>query len=239
MNHRSTVVLTGALAGGLIATALLALFAGRYAMDAVGLSSGGDAELVVTSGALYLATVVATLIGGLLVSAIAYGATSDEQQGTTRFELAHVMPFGLVASVAAGYSIMRAGLGLTAEAEAGMVTTTMAALAITALVAGIVAGALTAWVVSTLAAKSIVGLEGEAAPASTGAMMKAAMQAVTGPMLAIVVIAALAVSLAQLLLAAEGVAAIAIFSGAAALVLLGAAAAAYLGGSKSDSGTSA
>lgn len=239
MNHRSTVVLTGALAGGLIATALLALLAGRYAMDAVGLSSGGDAELVVTSGALYLATVVATLIGGLLVSAIAYGATSDGEQGATRFELAHVMPFGLVVAVAAGYSILRAGLGFTADAEAGMVTTTMAALALTALVAGIVAGALTAWVVSTLAAKSIVGLEGEAAPASTGAMMKAAMRAVTGPMLAIVVIAALAVSLAQLLLAAEGVAAIAIFSGAAALVLLGAAAAAYLGGSKSDKGTTA
>jgi hypothetical protein len=36
-----------------------------------------------------------------------------------------------------------------------------------------------------------------------------------------------------LLLAAEGTAAIAIFSGAAALVLLGAAAAAYLGGDNS------
>jgi hypothetical protein len=51
-----------------------------------------------------------------------------------------------------------------------------------------------------------------------------------GPMLAIVVIAVLAIGLAQLLLAAEGTAAIAIFSVAGALVLFGAAAAAYLGG---------
>jgi hypothetical protein len=236
LKHLSTVVLTGALAGGLIAVVLLAMLAGRYAMEAIGLSSGGDAELVVTSGALYLATVVAALLGGVVVSAIAYGASSDGDETVTRFELAHVMPFGLVAAVAAGYGTLRAGLGLAADAEGGVVTTTLAALAFTALVAGLVAGALTSWVVATLAAKSIVGLEGEAAPASTGAMMKAAMQAVTGPMLAIIVIAALAVALAQLLLAAEGVAAIAIFGGVAAVVLLGAAAAAYLGGSKGDNG---
>ena len=225
------------MAGGLIAVVLLALFVGRFAIETVGLSNGGDGELVVTSGALYLATVVVALLGGTVVSAIAYGASSDGNESVTRFELAHVMPFGLVAAVAAGYGLLRAGLGLAADADAGMVTTTIAALAFSALVAGLVAGGLTSWIVATLAAKSIVGLEGEAAPASTGAMMKAAMQAVTGPMLAIVVIAALAIALAQLLLAAEGVAAIAIFGGAAALVLLGAAAAAYLGGSNGDNGT--
>jgi hypothetical protein len=94
---------------------------------------------------------------------------------------------------------------------------------------------LVAWVVSTLAAKSIVGFEGQAAPVSTAAMMRAATRAITGPMLAIVVIAALAITFSQLLLAAEGTAAIAIFGGAAALVLLGAAGAAYLGGPKDGS----
>lgn len=236
MKHRSTVVLIGALAGGLIAIALFALLASRYAIEAIGLNGGGDAELAVTSGALYLATVIAALIGGAIVSAIAYGASSDGDEGVTRFQLAHVMPFGLVAAVAAGYSILRAGLGFTADADAGTVTATLAALTLTALVAGLVAGALASWVVATLATKRIVGLEGEAAPTNTSAMMKAAMQAVTGPMLAIVVIAALAVALAQLLLATEGVAAIAIFGGAAALVLFGAAAAAYLGGPKGDNG---
>ncbi|MCP4306265.1 MAG: hypothetical protein GY788_15640 [bacterium] len=236
MNHRSTVVLSGALAGGLIAVVLLALFIGRFAVETIGLSESGDARLVITSGALYLATVVVALLGGAVVSVIAYGASSDGDGSVTRFELAHVMPFGLVAAVAAGYGMLRAGLGLAADAEAGMVTTTIATLAFSALTAGLVAGGLTAWIVATLAAKSIVRLEGEAAPANTGAMMKAAMQAVSGPMVAIVVIAALAIALAQLLLAAEGVAAIAIFGGAAALVLLGAAAAAYLGGSKGDNG---
>ena len=237
MKHRSTVVLTGALTGGLVSIALLVLFAGRYAVEAVGLSSGGDAELSVTSGALYLATVVAALIGGVIVSLVAYGASSDGAEGTTRFELAHVMPFGLVISVAVGYSVLRGGLGWAADSEAGMVTTTVAALSMTVLAAGVVAGAHIAWVVSTLAAKSIVGLEGEAAPTNTSAMMKAAMQAVTGPMLAIVVIAALAVAFAQLLLAADGVSAIALFGGAAAVVLAGASAAAYLGDSKKDDGT--
>lgn len=231
MNNRSTVILSGALTGGLISIALLVLFTGRYAMDAIGLTSGGDAELAVTDGALFLAAVVVALIGGAAVSAVAYGASSEDDDSQTRFELGHIMPFGLVTAVAAGYSILRAGLGFAGDAEGGVVSVTVAALALTALLAGIVTGALVSWVVSTLAAKSIVGLEGEAAPASTGAMMKAAARAVTGPMLAITVIAALAIALAQLLLAAEGVAAIAIFSGAAAVVLLGAAGAVYLGGS--------
>lgn len=234
MNNRPTVILTGALTGGLLALATMAFLAGRFAINGVGLTTGGDAQLVVTSGALYLATAFTALIGGVIVAATAYGASATGNDDSTRFELAHVLPFGLIAALASGYSIMRAGLGVAADTEAGQITVTIAPLALTALVAGLVAGALTAWVVSTLAAKSIVGLEGEAAPTSTAMMMKAATRAVTGPILAIVVIAALAVGLAQLLLAAEGNAAIAIFSGAAALVLLGAAAAAYLGGNNED-----
>lgn len=232
MNSRSTVILAGALSGGLLAIALLALFAGRFAIGAIGLAEGGNAELAVTSGALYLGAIVVSLLGGIVVAAIAYGVSSEDEEEGTRFELAHIMPFGLVTAVAVGYSILRAGLGITADIEAGVVSVNAAALGMTVLLAGLVAGALVAWVVATLAAKSVVGLQGEAAPSSTAAMMKAATRAVTGPMLAIIVIAALAVALAQLLLAAEGTAAIAIFSGAAALVLLGAAGAAYLGGSK-------
>ncbi|MEA2002918.1 MAG: hypothetical protein U9N84_13670 [Actinomycetota bacterium] len=230
MNNRSTVILSGALTGGLLAIALLALLAGRNAMESVGLTDGGDAQLVVSSGALYLATVVAALIGGAIVSTIAYGLSATGDDNSARFELAHVLPFGLVASVATGYSLIRSGLGFAGDIEAGETSITVAALGWSALLAGITAGAVTAWVVAMLASKSVVGLEGERAPTSTAEMMKAAMQAVTGPMLAIVVIAALAIGLAQLLLAAEGVAAIAIFSVAGALVLGAAAAAAYLGG---------
>lgn len=238
MNSRLTVVVSGALAGGLVGLVFLALFTGRFAMESLGLTSGGDAELSVTSGALYLAAVLAALLGGTAVAVIAYGVSSDDDESVTRFGLAHILPFGLVAAVAAGYSILRAGLGIAGDAEAGVVTVSLAALGLTVLIAGLIAGAVVAWVVSTLATKSIVGLEGEAAPSSTAAMMRAATKAVSGPMLAIVVIAALAIALAQLLLAAEGVAAIAIFSGAAGLVLLGATAFAYLGGSKDDGATS-
>ncbi len=232
------MILSGALAGGLIAVALLVLFAGRYATDAMELAGGGEPEISVTSGALYLATVVISLIGGFIVSVVAYGASAGDEPEGTRFELAHILPFGLVAAVASGYSILRAGVGFAAEAEAGVTTINAAALAATTLLSGIVTGAVVAWVVATLAAKSVVGLEGEAAPTSTSAMMRAATRAVSGPMLAIVIVAALAIALAQLLIAAEGTAAIAIFSGAAGLVLLGAAGAAYLGGSSDDGTTS-
>lgn len=234
MKNRSIVVLSGTLTGGLLAIVLLALLAGRNAMESVGLTDGGDAQLVVRSGALYLAIVVASLVGGVVVSAIAYGWSAESDDKSTRFELAHVLPFGLVAAVATSYSIFRAGLGLFGDIAAGEASVTMAALAITVFVAGLSAGAMTAWVVATLATKSIVGLEGDAAPASTTAMMGAAMQAVSGPMIAIVVIAALAISMAQLLLAAEGTAAIVIFGVVGALVLFGAAAAAYRGGSDNE-----
>lgn len=230
MRNRSTVIFTGALAGGLLAITLFVLFAGRYAMPDVGLAGNGDGQLAVTSGALYLASVIVALLAGVVVASVAYGASSDDDRETTRFSLAHIMPFGLVTAVAAGYSILRAGVGFAGDSAAGVVTVPVASLAITVLIAGLVAGGLVAWVVSTLAAKSIVGLEGEAAPASTGAMMRAATRAVTRPMLAIAVIAALAIGLSQLLLAAQGTAAIAIFGGAGALVVLGAAGAAYLGG---------
>ena len=228
MINRSTVAITGALAGGLLALAFLALLLGRFAAEP-GLTEGGDALLSLRSGALYLASVVAALVGGVVISTVAYGAAASDDE-ESMFQLAHIMPFGLVTSVAAGYSVLRAGLGVSADAAAGTTEVTAAALAFSALAAGVVAGGATAWVVSTLATKSFVGLEGEAAPASTAALMRAATQAVMGPMLAIVVIAALAIGLAQLLLAAEGTAAIAIFAVVGALVLFGAAAAAYLGG---------
>lgn len=230
MRNRSTVIFTGALSGALLAIAMLALFAARFSLTGVGVADNGAAQLSVTTGALYLGSVVAALLGGGIVAAVAYGASSGTSTGETRFALSHVMPFALVVAVASGYSVLRAGLGLAGNVVAGVISVPIADLAITTLLAGLVAGALVAWVVSTLAAKSIVGLEGEAAPASTGAMMKAAARAVSTPILAIVVIATLAIALSQLLLAADGTAAIAIFGGAAALVLLGATAAAYLSG---------
>jgi hypothetical protein len=236
LRNRLTVIVTGALTGGLLALALLALFAGRFSMSGMGLSDGGTAQLSVTTGALYLAGVGAALIGGAVVAAVTYGATADTRPGDTMFALRHVMPFALVVAVAASYSVLRAGLGLSGDTVAGVITVHVAELAITTLLSGLVAGALVAWIVSTLAAKSIVGLEGEAAPASTAAMLRAATRAVTAPLLAIILIAALAIAFSQLLLAAEGTAAIAIFGGAAALVLLGATGAAYLGGPRNGKG---
>jgi hypothetical protein len=215
-----------------MAVGTAAVFAGRFAMDSVGMTAAGDGQLAIQSGALYLATVVAALLGGLAVSVIAYGMTANNDDETGRFKLVHILPFGLIAAVATGYSVLRAALGASADIASGTVTVTIGALAVAALLAGVVAGAVTAWIVATLAAKRIVGLEGEAVPESPAAMFKAAVQAITGPLIAIVAIAALAISLAQLLLAAEGTAAIAIFSGAAALVLFGAAVAAYLGGNR-------
>ena len=176
MRHRSTVVITGALAGGLVAIALAALLIGRFASGSIGLTDGGDAELVVRGGALYLGGAVAALIAGAGIATVAYGASAADD-AATRFELAHVLPFGLITALVVGYSVLRAGIGMTGDAAAGTVSVTVAALALTTLIAGLVGGGATAWVVSVLAAKQIVGLEGEAAPTSTSAMMRAAAQA--------------------------------------------------------------
>jgi len=235
LKNRSTVIFTGALTGGLLAIALLALFVGRFSLAGVGVAGDDSAQLSVTTGALYLGSVVAALIGGAIVATVAYG-TSSGTDSQSRFALRHVMPFGLVVAAAAGYSVLRAGLGLGGDVVAGVITIPVPELALSALVAGLVAGALVAWVVSTLASKSTVRREGEAAPESTAAMLTAAARAAMTPILAIVVIAALAISLSQLLLAADGTAAIAIFAGAAAVVLLGATGAAYLGGPKNGKG---
>ena len=115
MSNRTTVILSGALAGALAAVALFAVFVGRYATSGAVLGDGGDAQLVVTSGALYLAAVVISLIGGSAVAVIAYGASSVDAGEGTRFEFTHILPFGLVAAVASGYSILRAGVGFAVE----------------------------------------------------------------------------------------------------------------------------
>lgn len=231
MRQRSTVVLWGALSGGLLALAVAALLVGRNALGSLGMDTGRHAELNLSSGALYLAVVIAAVLGGAAVSGIAYGLSNRSDGDGGRFELSHVLPFGMVAAVAAGYAVFRAGVGFAGDAAAGTTTITVRDFGVVILLSGLVAGALSSWITTLLAAKEIVGLEGEAVPESTGAMLRQALRAVTGPMLAIVVIAGLAIGISQLLLAVQGSGAVAIFAGVGAVVLLGAAAAAHLGGS--------
>jgi uncharacterized membrane protein len=231
VRQRPTAVLWGSLGGGLIALTGFAVLVGRNSLGSLGLDSGGHAQLALASGALYLAVVLTAVLGGAAVSGIAYGLSSKgERDVATRFELSHVLPFGIVAAIAGGYAVFRAGIGFAADAAAGVTTITVRDLAVVVLLSGLVAGAITSWITSLLEAKQVVGLSGEAVPESSAAMLRQALRAVTGPMLAIVVIAGLAIGLSQLLLAVQGAAAVAIFAAVGAIVLLGAAAAAHLGG---------
>lgn len=232
MRQRSTVVLWGALGGGLLALAVFAVLVGRNALASLGMDSEGHADLTLASGALYLAVVIAAVLGGAAISGVAYGLSSQgNRDAAGRFQLSHVLPFGIVAAVASGYAVFRAGVGFAGDAAAGTTTITVRDFAVVILLSGLVAGALSSWITALLAAKEVVGLEGEAVPESTGAMLRQALRAVTGPMLAIAVIAGLAIGISQLLLAVQGNAAVAVFAAVGAIVLFGAAAAARLGGS--------
>ena len=106
-------------------------------------------------------------------------------------------------------------------------TIPMPAMIVGGLVSGAVAGAITAGLVDRLARPEILGLGGEAWPTSPAALVAEAGRAIGTPIIALVVVAGFAVTLAELLLALEGTAAIVAFVVAAAAVLGGATLLAY------------
>ncbi len=132
-----------------------------------------------------------------------------------------------VGSIVIAYAVTRAGLGAAADIEAGVITVSVFRMSIIAAAAGAGAGAITAGAVDDLARPEFLGLEGEAWPTSGRAVVAEMMRAIGAPTVAIVVVAALAIALSQLLLAIEGIGAVAVFSLAAGIVLFGAAFVAY------------
>lgn len=175
-----------------------------------------------SNGALYFLVVIIGLIGGSVITAITYAFGRQSEPDARRLPLRYLIPTGAVLSAIFGYAVLRSGLGATGTITAGVVTVSVFRMLVVSVIAGAVAGAVTAVTVDSLARPTFLSIEGEAVPTSPQAFMREMVRAVSGPMIGTVAAAAFAIGLSQVLLAIEGIGAVAIFSGVGALVLGGA-----------------
>jgi len=229
--HRLRSVIYGAAAGVTFALVGLAVYGSRASLGSVdGIllnpAGRGRSDFVISSGGLYLALVILALLGGLLIAGLVYAFGRENEPEGARFPLRYLLPTAGVTAAVMAYAVLRAGLGATADIDAGIVTISVFRMIVVVALAGLVAGGATASVVDALARPGFLGIEGEAVPASSGAFMKEMMTAVGTPTVAVIAIAVFAVSLSQVLLSLHGAAAVAAFSVVGAIVLgLGALAA--------------
>ncbi len=233
MSRRVRASIYGAVAGALLGLVFLVFWTGRGALASIdGVLAGPAAgttraEFAVSSGGLYMLVVLSALLGGLAIAGIAYALGREAEPLSPRFPLRYLLPAAAIGSVVVAYAVTRTGLGAAADIEAGVVTVSAFRMTVIAAAAGAGAGAITAGAVGALARPVFLGLEGEAWPTSGRAVLAEMMRAVGAPTVAIVVVAALAIGLAQLLLAIEGTGAVAVFGIAAGIILFGAAFVAY------------
>lgn len=218
----------GAVAGGLLVLVLMALLGGMTALESVEavvldpVTGRSRPEFVVTNGAMYFLVVCIGLIGGSIITAITYAFGRQTEPDARRLPLRYLLPAGAILSAVFGYGVLRAGLGALGDITAGIVTISVFRLLVVSIVAGAVAGAVTAATVDSLARPAFLSIEGEAVPASPQAFIREMVRAVSAPMIGTIAAAAFAIGLSQILLAIEGIGAVAIFSVVGALVLAGA-----------------
>jgi hypothetical protein len=212
----------GAIAGGVIAVVLTAIFVGRFAVNALDVLDG-RASFEASTGSVYLLVVVVGLIGGLTIAAVTYAFGAESEPDAQRFPITWMLPIGAGVAALFAYAVLRFGVGLAGDISAGTLSISVMRMAIVALVMGVVAGGITGAVVDALARPSLIGYEGEAAPESPQAIVAEMLQAIGAPVIALIVGAVFAIALSQVLLAVEGIGATVIFSVVGALVLGGAA----------------
>lgn len=230
---RLRAVLFGALAGAVLVLVAIAVFGGRFGLGAATAtpiaegSPRATIEFVASSGGMYLMVVLTGLLVGLAVAGIGYAVGRETEPDAPKFPLRWLLPVAAFVSAVAGYSTLRAGLGLTSDITAGVVTIGVDAFIAAAVVSGLVAGGITAYIADRLARPELLGFGGVAWPTSARELMGAMARSVGIPLVAVVIAGVFAIGLAQLLLTAEGTLAVVLFSVAGALVLGGATLVAY------------
>lgn len=231
MRHRVRSTVAGALAGGLLGLTLMAIYGSRTALgsvDAVVVDGPvARSQFVVSSGGMYALVLVIALVGGCAVAGIIYALGRETEPDAPKFPLTWLLPVAGVASAIMAYAVLRAGLGAVADIEAGTVTVSVFRMTVIALVAGVVAGGVTARVVDSLARPATLGEANVAWPESPRAFAAEMARAIGAPMMAAIIIAVFAITFSQVLLQLHGLAAVAAFSGVAALILLAVSLAAY------------
>ena len=230
---RARATFHGAMAGAFLALVLVAFWTSRTSLTSVigvetpdaGVAS--RAEFAVSSGGLYVAIVVAAVIGGLAIAAVVHATVRESTADRRVVPIGYIFPIAAVLSSVGGYAAARGALAGLADIEAGVVTISVFRFVMVALIAGAVAGGFTAGGVQAFASPGFLRIEGEAVPSSGTAMMREMGRAVGGPTMGALVVAALAIGVSLLLLELEGGVAVAAFSVIGAIVLFGAAFLAY------------
>lgn len=237
---RIRAVLYGAIAGSILGMSAMALFGGRFGLGsavATPTSEGSvhaSVEFMASTGGLYLIVLVIGVLGGLIIAGTAFAVGRENDPESPRFPLRYLLPVAAVVSALAAYTGLRVGLGGWGDITAGVATISVSAMVGIAAVTGAVAGALTSSIVDRLARPETLGLGGAAWPSSPGALMSDMVRAVGTPLIAVVAAGGFAIAFSEILLAAEGTAAVAIFSGMGAVALGGAALMAYRPWDKKD-----
>ncbi|MCB2224625.1 MAG: hypothetical protein KQH83_10710 [Actinobacteria bacterium] len=223
MPRRTTIAtLLGAVLGGMVALAVLALAAARVIDHGV-VSGDGGGVFRVGEGAMDLLIVVAGAAAGLVLGAIGYAVGKESSPDSPRVSLGPLLLLGAVVGAAVGFAIARAALGLAADRAGEIATVTVFRAALVALAAGGVTGAVIGGTVERLSRPEAFEFGGEAWPSSPVEFARDALRAMGLPALALVVGGAFVLGLSRVLLHASKEVALIVFGGVAAVVLFGAA----------------
>ncbi len=193
----------GALLGALLALAAMAVLGGRFALPtatATPVSEGSaaaDLAFTASTGWTYLLVIVAGLVSGAGVAAAVYAFGRESEPDAPRFPLRWLVPAAAAVFALFGYAVIRATILLFGESVDGIVTIPLTAMIVGGLIGGAVAGAVTAGVVDRLARPEVLGLGGEAWPASPAALIREASRAIGTSIMALVLVAGFAVALGR------------------------------------------
>lgn len=185
---------------------------------AVDVSQRASAHFVLSSITLYLVIAMGAVVIGLLIATIAYAVGREADPVGDRFPLGYMMVAAAITAVVIGYGIARLGLEIAGASSEGQITVAATSLVLIIVIAGAIGGGATASVVDALARPAFIGYSGEAAP-SMAVVMKEMLAAIGAPTVAVIVAAAFAVGLSQLLLTLHGAASTVAFSLVAAAIL--------------------
>jgi hypothetical protein len=220
-------MLLGGLAGALVALGLVAYFGGTTALGSVAAvpaganSAAAEPTFVATQGAMWLLVLFCGALGGIVIASLTYGLGRTLEPDASRFPLRFLLPGAALLAAAMSYAAVRLGVTLGGDVTAdGAVVVPVTWMIVTAVVAGVIAGATTTPIVDALARPASIGPRNDATPVSSRAFWSDLMGAVGVPVLAAVIVAALAIGFSQLLLTSGSpIAAVAAFAVVAAVIL--------------------
>jgi hypothetical protein len=212
----------GALLGGVLSIAVLALAASRVIGGGVQ-TGGGGTTFFVGEGAMDLLILIGGTLGGALLGAVGYAIARETAPDGPRVAPAPLLILGAVVGAVVGFAVARAGLGIAAQRTAEIVTIPVFRAAVVALIAGGTTGGLIGATVERLSRPEAFAFGGEAWPSSPVEFIRDAVRAVGLPTLGILVAVGVVFGLSRLLLDAPKEVGLIVFGGVAAVVLFGAA----------------